>query len=80
LGCNSVVESLLTNEGSPSLVSLVLLEPRIDPRSDIMLSVGRRWLRMGLRVGPHAATIPTWTSTRFQIERPVRMTDCELTS
>lgn len=48
-----------------------------DARKDAMLAAGEAAMKrdkIGLRVGPQAATIPTWTSTRFHMERPVRIT------
>lgn len=51
-----------------------LICPVREYSSVFNLAIGRMWLRIGLSVGPHDATMPTWTTMRFQIDRPVSKT------
>jgi len=70
------------SEGLPPPLVLEALLVRVRPppkreSRDLMLSeVGEMtvWRRIWRRVGPQAATMPSWTSRRFQRERPVRDT------
>ena len=54
---------------------LPLLRDPSDPSSDEMLKFAPILLSAGRMVVPQAAMIPTWTSTRFQMDSPVRVTN-----